>query len=308
MQLSTRSLRKILAAFITIAGTTLLSGHLAAAGCSSDWLCIDEIEAGGNIELHAINVSKVPLTYTLRVSTRYLDTDQPKRITETIAANASQKIMVLTRSNPDLKGKYRISVDWTVGNKDARHDDNLVYHLPYQSGTSYRVLQGYGSRFSHTGLEQFAVDFKMDEGTPVHAARGGIVARVEGSHSVGCWKDGCGKYANYIVILHDDETTGEYYHLQQNGVLVELGEYVDAGQKIGLSGNTGHSTMPHLHFGVYRAVSRGREQSIPVRFASADGIIEKPRRGGRYLAVKTQRASRAGYPEIAQDSGEAFVN
>ena len=168
-----------------------------------------------------------------------------------------------------------------------------VYGLPYAEGRSYRVIQGYGSRFSHTGHEYYAVDFKMDEGTPVHAARGGVVARKVESNSVGCWADGCGRSANYIVILHDDQTTGEYYHLLKNGVLVDVGERVEAGQKIGLSGNTGHSTMPHLHFGVYRAAESGREQSIPVRFASADGIVDRPRRGGRYQAVPMRRASKS---------------
>ena len=60
------------------------------------------------------------------------------------------------------------------------------------------------------GLEEFAIDVDMPIGTPVHAARAGVVARVEESHSKGCWEDGCGKYANYIVILHGDGTTGEY--------------------------------------------------------------------------------------------------
>ncbi len=47
--------------------------------------------------------------------------------------------------------------------------------LPYASGKSYRVIQGFDSRFSHSGVEQFAVDFRMAEGTPVHAAREGVV-------------------------------------------------------------------------------------------------------------------------------------
>jgi len=300
--------KRFLATVMAIVGSLLLFCQPALAGCSSDWLCIDEIKSGGNVELRAKNVSKVPLTYTVRVSARHFESDQAARITETIAPNDSQRVVLLTRSDPEISGNYRYSYDWTVGNKDALHNDDLVYQFPYQNGASYRVLQGYGSRFSHTGLEQFAVDFKMDEGTPVHAARAGIVARMEESHSKGCWEDGCGKYANYIVILHDDDTTGEYYHLQQNGVLVNPGDSVVAGQKIGLSGNTGHSTMPHLHFGVYRAVSRGREQSIPVRFVSADGIIESPRRGNRYLAVSSPREDHAGHSPGHQGNGAELVN
>ena len=169
--------------------------------------------------------------------------------------------------------------------KNTVHDDDHLYSLPYASNKSYRVLQGFGSRFSHTGLEEFAIDIDMPVGTPVHAARAGIVAEVEESHNRGCWEDGCGKYANYIVILHSDGTTGEYYHLRKGGSVVDVGDTVTQSQKIGYSGNTGHTTMPHLHFAVYCVVGWESTQSIPVRFRSSDGIIERPRRGARYQAL-----------------------
>jgi murein DD-endopeptidase MepM/ murein hydrolase activator NlpD len=198
--------------------------------------------------------------------------------------------MVLSRDTAVRDDRLRISCSWTIGHEDAVHDDDYIYRLPYADGMSYRVLQGFGSRFSHRGIEQYAVDFNMSVGTPVHAARGGIVARVVEEHDKGCWEDGCGQYANFIVVMHDDGTTGEYYHLQQDGSLVEVGDKVIAGQQIGLSGNTGHTTMPHLHFAVYRATNRARPQSIPVNFISADGVVHQPRRGHRYLAVAYQQA------------------
>lgn len=194
-------------------------------------------------------------------------------------------MMLLNQNNEHREGRYRYDLEWTVGDKDAMHDNDYLYALPYEHGRSYRVLQGYGSRFSHTGLEAYAVDFDMPEGTPVHAARAGVVARVEESHSIGCWRDGCGRYANFIVILHNDGTTGEYYHLKQDGALVDVGDSVARGQKIGLSGNTGHTTMPHLHFAVYRATEWGNTQSIPVRFQTAQGILTRPRHGARYEAI-----------------------
>lgn len=263
----------------------LLYQNNAMAACADDWLGVDEVSDGGNIGLLATNLRDFPITFTLRVRSRGLVVKGPKTITETLEGKQSRLVMMFEDNGGNRKSKYRISCDWTIGDKDALHDDEQLYMLPYENGKSYRVLQGYGSRFSHVGLEQYAVDFNMSVGTPVHAARAGVVARIEESSDKGCWDDGCGAYANYIVILHDDGTTGEYYHLQQNGALINVGDHIVAGQKIALSGNTGHTTMPHLHFAVYRAAAWGNTQSIPVRFLSSAGVVERPRRGGRYQAV-----------------------
>ena len=173
--------------------------------------------------------------------------------------------------------------DWSVGTLNADHDDYYSYRLPYGSGVSYPVLQGYGSRLSHRGPEFFTVDFAMPEGTPVHAAREGIVALTEEAHSKGCWAERCGRLANYVVILHADGTTGEYFHLQRDGVLVKPGEAVRAGQLIAMSGNTGLTTTPHLHFGVYGARAQGQTQSIGVQFLTRGGLVRELRPGARHL-------------------------
>lgn len=284
MKIITKSNQVAVNASLLLLGT-LFFAQSAVADCEDDWLGVREIRYGSNIELRATNFGEFPITFTLRVRTRGLTADGPRTITETLAGEQSRAVMTLRDDGGDRKGRYRISCGWTIGDKDAMHDDDYLYLLPYARGKSYRVLQGYGSRFSHRGLEHYAVDFDMPVGTSVHAARGGIVARIEESNTKGCWEEGCGSYANYIVILHSDGTTGEYYHLRQDGALVEVGEHVVAGQRIGLSGNTGHTTMPHLHFAVYRAAEWGNTQSIPVRFLSSAGIVDSPRRGGRYRAV-----------------------
>ncbi len=258
---------------------------LASADCQDNSICVDEIKNEGNVELRARNLRDFPITYTLRVNARNYTVSGPSTVTRTLDARESQKIMFLDARDGGSKGFFRYSLRWTVGSKDAKHDDTHLYALPYAADRAYRVLQGYGARFSHRGREEFAIDFNMPVGTPVHAARSGVVARVEESNSKGCWEDNCGQYANYIVVLHSDGTTGEYYHLDKDGALIEVGEHVVRGQRIGLSGNTGHTTMPHLHFAVYRAIDWGRTQSIAVRFRSANGIIDRPRSGASYQAL-----------------------
>lgn len=267
----------------------LLLAGTASAECDDNFICIHEHERDGRVLLRAENLSEFPITYTVRVRSDSLRAHGPRTVTRTLAGRDSEVALSLISESAG-PAEYRYSYDWTVGDRNAIHDDDHVYRLPYASGKSYRVIQGFGSRFSHTGLEQFAIDFLMKEGTPVHAARGGVVARLEESNSIGCWKDGCGRYANYVVVLHDDGTTGEYYHLLKDGVLADVGDRVFAGQQIALSGNTGHTTVAHLHFAVYRAVEWGNTQSVPVRFVSADGIVDRPRRGGRYQAIAIQRA------------------
>lgn len=264
----------------------------ALGSCPDGWLSFETTAGNGQVVLSAQNLSDIPLTFTMTLNLRRLSASRSTIFTESLAGHESRQVVTLTRLSQSTPGTYQYTTRCTIGNKDADHNDEVLYLLPYESGQSYRVIQGYGSHFSHTGREAFTVDFYMKEGTSVHAARAGVVAHTEESNSIGCWERNCGDYANFIVVVHKDDTTGEYYHLQKNGVLVEPGQVIVAGQLIGLSGNTGHTTMPHLHFGVYRATANGREQSIPVRYLSADGIINKPRSGGRYLATgKPQKLS-----------------
>lgn len=257
----------------------------AKTTCKDNWICVDEVRDGGTVELHARNLRNFPVTYTLKVHTRSFDVDGDATVTRTLRPRQSEKAVLLRPREGYSRNNYRISMEWTVGNLAVNHDDDHLYAFPYRQGRTFRILQGFGSRFSHRGREEYAIDFDMPVGTSIHAARGGVVARIEESNDRGCWNDGCGKYANYIVVLHNDGTTGEYYHLMQDGALVEVGDSIARGQKIALSGNTGHTTMPHLHFAVYRATTWGNTQSIPVRFQSASGIISRPRRGGFYEAI-----------------------
>ena len=173
--------------------------------------------------------------------------------------------------------------DVQLGRVDADHDDGYLYRLPYGDDVSFPIIQGYGAKLSHHGAERYTLDFGMPVGTPVHAARDGVVVLVEDTHDVGCAREECGRFANFVVVLHSDGTTGEYFHLERGSVRVRPGERVARGQWLALSGNTGFSTAPHLHFGVYRTGRDRTTESLAVRFETRSGAITAPRSGAQYL-------------------------
>lgn len=275
---------RISALGLLLVGVWAFPGSLQAAKqCSQDWVCVKAAETAEYVDFYAENLQPYPVTVSLRVSrTRNLAAPKGKTATKTIGGDSRLSLLRLPKMANTREARFRYVFDWALGRLDPRHDDTYLYRLPYGKGKTYGVLQGYGSKFSHTGLEEFTIDFNMPTGTPVYAARKGVVARIEESHDIGCWESECGKYANFVMIQHSDGTTGEYYHLKRHGALVEQGDYVERGQLIAYSGNTGHTTMPHLHFGVYRASSWGKTESLPIQFETADGVLSKPRAGRRY--------------------------
>ncbi len=124
-----------------------------------------------------------------------------------------------------------------------------LYILPWTIGETYLVTQGNCTNRSHRVQlnQQFAYDFNLPLGTIVRAARDGVVIVIEESYPDGTKVPG---EENYVSIQHDDTTVARYIHLTSNGVNVNLGERVQRGQAIGISGNSGNSTGAHLHFDV----------------------------------------------------------
>lgn len=275
----------LLLASLPAAADALPEGRRA---CSNDALCVRAVwEDAERLRFDAENLTPFPITLTLRVSPTNLAVRGGARgntTTATVAPRSTTPLLVYAKRDTRRNARYRFYYEWDYGGSQVEHDDAYLYRLPYAEGRRFGVLQGYGSRFSHTGNETYTVDFDMPRGTAVHAAREGTVVDVVAHHGEGCWGDRCRDKANYIVILHEDGSTGEYYHLLRDGVLVSVGDTVRRGQKIALSGNSGHSTMPHLHFGVYEVIEWGATRALPVRFDSAEGVIERPRRGRGYTA------------------------
>lgn len=139
------------------------------------------------------------------------------------------------------------------------------YVLPYPKGSGYKLLQGYNGPYGHKGHAEFAYDFQMPIGTPLIAARAGEVVKVVENNNDATRKPG---EENVVVIKHADGTFGRYYHLTKDGVLVSVGDRVAQGSKVGLSGDSGASAGPHLHFDVTKDCHEWGCQTIPISFAN----------------------------------------
>lgn len=162
---------------------------------------------------------------------------------------------------------YRLSYRYVHGDPSARHDPDAVYLLPFDERLSLRVDQAFGGTYSHSEEHsRHAVDFSMDEGTPVRAARAGVVMSVESDfHGAGTDIARYGDRANHIRVVHSDGTMAVYAHLELESVIVGIGDRVRAGEVIARSGNTGFSTGPHLHFVIQRNQG-GTLVSVPFQF------------------------------------------
>jgi hypothetical protein len=149
-----------------------------------------------------------------------------------------------------------------------KDDSSFVYALPYKEGASHLVVQGYYSAYSHKN--RAAIDFKMKRGTKILAARKGVVIRLKEDGEKGGLNKKYRQDGNLVVIQHEDGTRAGYWHLQKNGALVNIGDTVQQGQAIALSGKTGYSALPHLHFLVW-SNKNGQWQQMPTRFRTANG-------------------------------------
>ncbi|MFF2198734.1 M23 family metallopeptidase [Streptomyces sp. NPDC058157] len=136
-----------------------------------------------------------------------------------------------------------------------------LWEKPVASYTLSATFGKGGSMWAHKHSGQ---DFAVPVGTPVHAASAGTVVKA-GPNGGG---DGPA-YGNAIVIKHADNTYSQYAHLSK--ILVQVGQKVTLDQKIALSGNTGNSSGPHLHFEIRTTPNYGSAID-PVAFLRKAGI------------------------------------
>lgn len=240
--------------------------------CYEDTFCIEAEDVGSRVDIYVRSLVPWDFTMALNMDVQNMRPVEALPVVESYRGKSRTRAISLNVRDIGHSWTFRFDLQWVAGDFRARHDEGAVYELPYGSGVNFLVGQGaYGSQ-SHHG--KYALDWDMPEGTPIRAARSGIVVEIQEGFTEGGPDPAFKSRANFIKIRHADGTIGHYVHLRHMGVEVRPGDHVLTGQLIGYSGNTGFSTGPHLHFEVFSATRDLSRRTIPVRFRTADrGVV-----------------------------------
>jgi len=247
---------------------------------------VREVDVIEGKRLVAENEGFAPVSIMVRLTeSTNVTASRPLPMAVVIPPRSTEVITTLTAANRQAPWGFRYNYHHFVGDFKAQPAREWPYRIPVDPVQGTRISQGPGAPLtSHdNGYSKYAVDIPVPVGTPVLAARAGTVIDTRlGSNQGGMEPTFAGE-ANYVRVLHDDGTQALYWHLKQNGVLVRPGARVVEGQRLGLSGNTGYSSAPHLHFAVQvtRAIGDHFEAvSVPFVFkrSAAPGVVA-PRAG-----------------------------
>ena len=153
---------------------------------------------------------------------------------------STQYLEVTEQQEAMRRNTERIAADQQLVNEArSRSEPSFLFEGPFIKPVEGRLSTPYGfTRYINGNYSgrHMAIDLAAPEGTPIKATAAGVVALSQELYLTG----------NSIYIDHGMGLFSQYAHLSE--LQVEVGDYVEAGQVIGLVGSTGFSTGPHLHF------------------------------------------------------------
>ncbi|WP_300977639.1 M23 family metallopeptidase [Flavobacterium sp.] len=159
----------------------------------------------------------------------------------------------------------------------SKRIDTIRLDLPFLKNKKFKILQENNTNFTHNSeWSMYALDFDLKTNDTICSATDGFVVGVVDKYKYSGKGSEWKPYSNYLTIY--EPTSGsfiQYVHLVENGSLVKIGDKVNRGQKIALSGNTGQSTEEHLHFSsLVPANNEDGLMSVPIEFVGGIKAIK----------------------------------
>ncbi len=231
-----------------------------------DSVSIHSRETARDIQIIAVSDCHVPLW--VEVDFPILNNAEPLGelpARAAVPAYGSEIVTRLRTRDPEWPWGYQASINSLFGEGAPAPVSTTEYAFPFGGEIPRELAQGAGGAGTHVGLNHFSYDFAMPVGTPVLAARDGWVLSVRDGFGEGANDPAFRDRANQVMVLHDDGTVALYGHLSK-GIPVDHGDRISVGDLLGISGNSGYSSGPHLHFQVSVQRRRQEPESIPIRF------------------------------------------
>lgn len=209
----------------------------------------DSAFKNGTISFHLKNPLMCPINVKLVKDTTNLNLET--LFGQVTLRELHDTIININYKNFKSKGKVKYVVRYGDYKREIKKNEIA---LPFPLGKEYKIIQGFNGGFSHySTYSKYAIDFSLKIGDTITSVDDGyVVGLIEKYKEFGTskkWKKN--DRSNYITIYHPHSGLySQYVHLNYNGGIIELGDYVKKGQPIGISGMTGYTTIEHLHFNV----------------------------------------------------------
>jgi murein DD-endopeptidase MepM/ murein hydrolase activator NlpD len=240
-----------------------------AAHCDSIYpFKVESIKDDNQYRIVVRNTGRAPVDVTVALTmVDNIGSDQEWPLRRVVRAGEILELARVYGADRSRGYSFNYQTHWLFGDPQARPDPNATYRLPFANGLSLVIGQAPGGPLvTHNSPDAlYAVDIPMPEGTPIVAARSGYVIDNVRPFDTGKLDPAFLDKANYVCILHDDGTWADYAHLTHYSANLYVGTRIEAGTVIGLSGSSGYSSGPHLHF-VVQKNEAGHVVSIPFRF------------------------------------------
>jgi murein DD-endopeptidase MepM/ murein hydrolase activator NlpD len=256
------------------------AGNAERANC--EWrVCVRWRDARGGRTYYVANGGPVPATVRLEIRALQ-NLQRPVRlpVERVVPARSTATLVFLEVVERGAPTAVESSVSIDLGASDTQPEDYL-YGMPFGGAEARPLMQGFNSSDTHMFGMRYSLDFGMPEGTPVVAARSGIVVHVQDGFTAGGIDPDLLDRANMVVVGHADGTMASYGHLSP-GLLVAVDDEVEEGDLLGYSGATGFAGRPHLHFHVGVRALGDPGRTVRFRLKDATGREVRLQTGQSY--------------------------
>jgi hypothetical protein len=164
----------------------------------------------------------------------------------------TQRIFTLRKTSSPINFQYHFQT--AKGCLNPKADTGFTYLLPIAPGKETHIfeLSYIGTKFAGESKpkDYYVIGVHMHSGDTIYAARRGRVIEVKDDANITDSGVSYEREENYVDIVHDDCTFGKYTVFRDSSIFVHPGDWVEAGQPLGIVGGERYTTGPHVRFSV----------------------------------------------------------